>query len=100
MNTLKLVINYTFVFIGLLFATLLSIFGQDISYYLNGQFPMITLSASITIITFISIGLYIFIPIYLFVFKKVKQKELLIACIALGSAMSMWSFLVWAMWMG
>jgi hypothetical protein len=93
-------VNYVLVIISLLIATLLSMFGQEISYYLNDQYPTITLTTSITVITFISIGLYIISPLYLFVFKKVKQQELLIACIALGSAMSMWSFVVWIMWMG
>lgn len=103
----KKIIHNTFVvigvIIGLIVATLLGIFGQDISYYLNEQFPTIKLTTAITIVTFLSIGLYIFITIFVSVFKKTKKLYLIgcvLACALIGLPISMWSFFVWAMWMG
>lgn len=100
---MKAMIYSAFVFIGLLFATILGILGQDISYYLNERFPTIELTAAITIVTFISIGLYIIIPISLFIFNKTRKTYLIVSvfvCVILGLPISIWSFFVWAMWMG
>lgn len=100
---MKLIIYNVLVIIGLIVATILGIYGQDISYFLNEQFPTIELTKAITIVTFISIGLYIIIPILLFIFikhRKVLFKIYLIAFVLLGFPITMWSFFVWAMWMG
>jgi len=91
------------VIISLIFATILGIYGQDISYFLNERNPTIELTTVITIVTILSIGLYIINPILLFKFLKLK-KVYLIACIIasslIGLRISMFSFFVWAMWMG
>ena len=63
----------SFVIIGLILATILGTLGQDISYDLNERFPAIELTTAITIVTFISIGLYIIIPISLFIFIKTEK---------------------------
>ncbi|MGP4066611.1 hypothetical protein ACTWPF_17085 [Oceanobacillus sp. M65] len=96
-------IQSIFVIIGLIVATILGIYGQDISYYINDQIPTIELRISITIVTFLSIGLYIFIPILLFISNKVKKVFFwiyLTLSILIGLPTSGWSFFVWAMWMG
>lgn len=98
-----MIIQSVFVVIGLIVATILGVFGQDISYYLNAQFPIIKLITSLTFVTFLSIGMYIIIPVLLFISKKVKKelfKISFIVCISVGLPISMWSFFVWAMWMG
>lgn len=93
----------SFVSIGLIVATIFGIFGQVIAYDFNGRFPTIELTTAITIVTFISIGLYIIIPISLLFFNKTEKLLLIvsvIACILIGLPISIWSFFVWAMWMG
>ncbi len=100
---MKETIQSIFVIIGLIVATILGIYGQDISYYINDQIPTIELRISITIVTFLSIGLYIFIPILLFISNKVKKVIFWIylsVSILIGLPTSGWSFFVWAMWMG
>ena len=103
---MKVMIYSAFVIIGIIFATLLGILGQDLSYYFNERFPTIELTTAITIITFISIGLYIIIPISLLIFIKPEKAEKIylivsvIACVLIGLPISIWSFFVWAMWMG
>ena len=100
---MKVVIQNTFVIIaviiGLLVATLLGIYGQDLSYYFNDRFPEIELATAITVITFLSIGLYIIIPSFLLIFKKMRGVYL-IGFVLVGIPISIWSFFVWAMWMG
>ena len=100
---MKAVIQNTFVIIaviiGLLIATLLGIYGQDLSYYFNDRFPEIELATAITVITFLSIGLYIIIPSFLLIFKKMRGVYL-IGFVLVGIPISIWSFFVWAMWMG
>ena len=74
----KEVMIYTaFVIIVIIIATILGLLGQDISYDFNERFPTIELTTAITIVTFISIGLYIIIPISLFFFIKTEQHSLL-----------------------
>jgi hypothetical protein len=100
---MKETIQSIFVIIGLIVATILGIYGQDISYFINDQIPTIDLRISITIVTFLSIGLYIFIPILLFISNKVKKVFFwiyLTLSILIGLPTSGWSFFVWAMWMG
>ena len=92
-----------FVIVGLIFATILGIFGQNISYYFNERFPTIKLTTSITVVTFISIGLYIIIPISLFIFNKTEKINLYacgMVCVLIGLPISLWSLFVWGMWMG
>lgn len=100
---MKVVIQNAFVIIaviiGLIVATLLGIYGQDLSYYFNDRFPEIELATAITVITFLSIGLYIIIPSFLLIFRKMKGVYL-IGFVLVGIPISIWSFFVWAMWMG
>jgi len=100
---MKVFIYTIFVIIGLIVATILGALGQNIAYDLNERFPAIELTTAITIVTFISIGLYIIIPISLFIFNKTEKIYLLvsvIACVLIGLPVSIWSFFVWAAWMG
>lgn len=100
---MKVMIYSSFVIIGLIVATILGIFGQVIAYDFNERFPTIELTTAITIVTFISIGLYIIIPISLFIFNKTEKVVLIvsvIACVLIGLPISIWSFFVWGMWMG
>lgn len=96
---MKVIICNIFVILGLIVATIFGIYAQDISYYLNEQFPTIGLRTAITVVTFLSIGLYLIISILLFISKK-RFNIFFIGCIVLGIFISMWSFFVWAMWMG
>lgn len=92
-----------FVIIGIIFATILGILGQVIAYDINERFPTIGLTTAISIVTFISIGLYIIIPISLFIFIKTEKIFLIVSvitCVLIGLPISIWSFFVWAMWMG
>ena len=100
---MKVMIYSAFVIIGIIIATILGLFGQDISYDFNVRFPTIELTTAITIVTFISIGLYIIIPISLFIFlktEKILRIVGVITCVLIGLPISIWSFFVWAMWMG
>lgn len=104
---MKVIIHNVFVIIGaiiaLIVATILGIYGQDLSYYFSERFPTIELTTAITIVTFLSIGLYIITPILLFIFNKFEKTYLMmsvIACVLIGFPISIWSFFVWAMWMG
>ncbi|XKI10952.1 Mitochondrial carrier protein [Sporosarcina sp. ANT_H38] len=93
----------TFVIVGLIFATILGIFGHVIAYDLNEQFPTIKSMTAMTILTFISIGLYVIIPISLLIFNKIPQKYLIVSvitCFLIGLPVSIWSFFVWVAWMG
>ena len=100
---MKVIIHNAFVIIALIVATILGIYGQDISYYFNERFPTIELTTAITIVTFLSIGLYIITPILLFIFNKTEKISLVVsvlACVLIGFPISIWSIFVWAMWMG
>ena len=100
---MKVMIYTAFVIIGIIIATILGLLGQDISYDVNERFPTIKLTTAITIVTFISIGLYIIIPISLFIFIKTEKTLLIVSvitCVLIGLPISIWSFFVWAMWMG
>lgn len=97
---MKVTFQYALVILGLLVATSLGIFGQDISYYLNEQFPTIKLTTALTSVTFLSIGLYIFLSIFSVIFEKPAKRYLTFTCVLMGLSISVWSFFVWAMWMG
>ncbi len=96
---MKVIIHNASVIIGIVVATILGIYGQGISYYLHERFPAIKLTTAITSVTFLSIGLYILIPILLVIFKK-PNKIYLGACGLIGIPISIWSFFVFAMWIG
>lgn len=87
------------VIIGLVLATVFGIYAQGISYYLNERYPIIALTTAITIVTFLSIGLYVMIPLLLLLFKKLNPIYM-VAYVLIGLPISLWSFFVWAMWMG
>ena len=97
---MKVTFQNSLVILGLLVATYLGIFGQDISYYLNEQFPTIKLTTALTSVTFLSIGLYIFLSIFSVIFEKPAKRYLTFTCVIIGLSISVWSFFVWAMWMG
>jgi len=104
---MKVVVYNSLVIIGaivnLIFATILGIYGQDISYYLNNRNPTIELTTVITIVTFLSIGLYIVTPFLVFKFLKLKKVYLIVCiiiCALIGLPISLFSFFVWGMWMG
>lgn len=89
--------------ISLILATLLGIYAQDITYFMDERYPTIEYKTTITIVTFLSFGLYIINPIVLIKFLKIKKAYLIpcvIASVLLGLFISMFSFFVWAMWMG
>ncbi|WP_432352359.1 hypothetical protein [Sporosarcina sp. A2] len=104
---MRVIVYNSFAIIGvtisLAIATVLGTYGQGISYFLNERNPSIELTTAITIVTFLSIGLYITNPILLIKFLKLKNVYL-IACVIvsvlIGLLISMFSFFVWAMWMG
>ncbi|HWO76540.1 MAG TPA: hypothetical protein VNM69_11695 [Bacillus sp. (in: firmicutes)] len=89
--------------IGLIIAIIFGIDGQDISYFLNEEFPGIKVTTFITCLTFISIGLFVVIPI-LTLISKVVQKEMVviyfIVSAVIGIPVSFWSILVWGWGMG
>ncbi|WP_138420833.1 hypothetical protein [Aquibacillus sediminis] len=98
-----MIIRNIFSIIGLVIATILGVYAQDISYFLNDTYSVIEATTFITLVTFISIGLYIFIPLQ-FVFQNNDKKKLfafyLITSALIGIPTSLWSIFVWGMWMG
>lgn len=104
---MKIRVNQTLLIIGviisLIVATILGIYGQDISYFVHEREPRIELTRALTIVTFLSIGLYILQPIILIKYLNVKSEYLItyiMICIAIGLLVSSISFFVWAMWIG
>lgn len=100
-ENMKVIIYNVVVLFSLIVATILGIYGQNLSYYINGQFPTIEVKTAVFIVYWFSIGLFIITPILLFVSKKsklVSGKIYLIACLLLGLPMSLWSLFVMAMW--
>ncbi|WOV87004.1 hypothetical protein QWT69_14165 [Sporosarcina oncorhynchi] len=100
---MKSIVGSACAILGLIGATLLGIYAQDLAYYVHEQFPAIDLGAAITVITFCSIGLFISIPLLFFIFNREAETSKTIAVlgsVVLGIPVSMWSFFVWAMWMG
>ncbi|MET3699581.1 hypothetical protein SAMN05877753_11253 [Bacillus oleivorans] len=97
-----MIISNVFAVVSLITATILGIFGQHLSYFLNDIIDGVNLSTYLTFITFISIALFIVVPILTFISKKV-QKEMFvlyfIASVLIGIPVSFWSYFVWAMWM-
>lgn len=89
----------TFVIIGAIIsivtATILGIYAQDLSYYLNDRYEMIGLETAITCTTFLSIGLYIVTPVILYKFLKM-HKAFSIAgvfiCALIGCPITLFSF--------
>ena len=89
--------------ISLTLATILGIYGQGISYYLNNRYPTIDLTTAITIVTFLSIGLYIVTPVLVLKLLKLKKKyllEIIVICALIALPISMFSIFIWVIWMG
>ena len=90
------------VIIGIVTATILGIYAQDLSYYLNNRYEMIGLETAITCTTFLSIGLYILTPIILYKFLKMNKAFAIAGvfiCVLIGFPITLFSFFVWGMWM-
>lgn len=101
MKKLKIII-----FLSIIIATVLGIYAQDISYFIDGNLMDISLIHSITIITVVSMLLYLATPILVYKHTK-KQKTpkknlsfYLWANSILGIPISAWSFFVMVMWWG
>ena len=95
-------IHNVLLIICLIGATILGIDAQDLSYYLNEKIPEIERTTFISILTFISIGVYIIIPIFTY-HSRIPNKMFafyLIASCVIGIPTSTWSIFVWGMWMG
>lgn len=103
MKNLTGIMRNTFTIIGLVVASILGVFAQGITHFLNDNFADLELTTTITIVTFISIALFISIPILYIVTKKGKKETsilILSVCGLFGIPISIWSFFIWAMWMG
>ena len=83
-------------------------YGQDITYYLNGEFPNIPLLGCLTVLTATSILLFLITSVLIYRSfniqgneKKVKIKGILqIANLILGIPITLFSLFVWGMWCG
>ena len=98
MNT---VVRNVLSLMGLLLAVLLGIFAQDITYFLNEQIPVLSLTAGITLTTFMSVALFISILFYYLLSKKYTSKTTftyMIISSFLGIPISLFSLLVFSMW--
>ncbi|MBB4823686.1 hypothetical protein HNO89_000906 [Sporosarcina luteola] len=104
---MKVILHNAFVIVivilGMSIATFLGINGQDLSYAVNDRYPDITLTTAITIVTCLSIGLYLAQPFIVVKFLKLKRIYLItgiIACAFIALPISLFTFFVWAAWMG
>ncbi|WP_141431130.1 hypothetical protein [Bacillus sp. 03113] len=91
---------------GIILATILGIFGQGISYFMNENIAEIYPVYYLTALTMISVFLYLVTPVLIYIsIKKQKiEKEkfgvyVLVTC-AIGLPTSLWSLFVLAMWWG
>lgn len=78
-------------------------YGQDISYYLNDEFPKIPLMVCLTVLTATSILLFLITPVLIqrSFNEKIKIKSILqIANLILGIPITLFSIFVWGMWCG
>lgn len=99
---MKEVKQHIFAGISLITATVLGIYAQSITYFLNDAFPTIHLATLITVVTLLSIGIFIITPIILYFSSKTNKKifvQYLVISIFLGLPISFWSFFVLAMWL-
>lgn len=90
------------VIIGIVTATILGVYAQDLSYYLNDRYETIGLETAITCTTFLSVGLYIVTPVILYKFLKLNRTFAIAGifiCVLIGFPITLFSYFVWAMWM-
>lgn len=93
---------YTFLFL----ATVLAIFGQDISYFMDKNIIKLNPIYYLTAITCISIFLYLITIVLTYIFnKKNKLKKSILdvywlVILGLSLFVSLWSLFVLAMWWG
>ncbi|MEH7294824.1 hypothetical protein COJ92_27515 [Priestia megaterium] len=92
--------------ISLILATVLGIFGQDISYFIDKDIMKLSPIYYLTAITYISIFLYLLTILLTYIFnKKNKLKKSILDLywpVILGFSLfiSFWSLFVLAMWWG
>ncbi|GKU82574.1 hypothetical protein [Niallia sp. NCCP-28] len=88
---------------GLITATLLGIFGQDIAYWFENIVNIDALY-NLTIITVLSISIYLITILLAYVFFKKINKQIFYSYIAIivliGLLTTLWSIFVLAMWWG
>ncbi|XIH76275.1 hypothetical protein C1N57_28605 (plasmid) [Priestia aryabhattai] len=95
-----------FICIFLLSATVLAIFGQDISYFMDKNIIKLNLIYYLTATTCISIFLYLVTIVLTYIFnKKNKLKKSILdvywlVILGLSLFVSLWSLFVLAMWWG
>ncbi|HWO77414.1 MAG TPA: hypothetical protein VNM69_16235 [Bacillus sp. (in: firmicutes)] len=96
-----MIISHVFSIVGLVIASIMGIYAQDITYFLNEKYPELGLGVVITVLTLMSISL--FLIIFIKNFKKIPDKTSLFyvySSLFIGVPISSFSFFVWAMWMG
>lgn len=95
-----------YLYIAMIIATLLGVYGQSITYYIYDNIGKVSLEYCITVITMISIILFILPPILIF---KSNRKDCItskkfdiyyIINIMIGGTTSAFSLFVMIMWWG
>lgn len=91
---------------SLILATMLGVFGQDLSYYMSESFMEISPVTYLTVLTVISVFLYVlsFVVTYI-AYKKQGNKNdkfyfYFLAIGLIGISISLWSVFVLAIWWG
>jgi hypothetical protein len=90
----------------MIIATILGMYGQDISYYIDEKIDVVSPVYCLTILTVISIFLFLVIPILIYKFTKIPKFEkesfnlYLIINGVIGIPISFFSLFVLAMWWG
>ncbi|MFC9601824.1 hypothetical protein ACFTQL_29470 [Peribacillus butanolivorans] len=91
---------------SIILATILGIFGQGISYFMNENIAKIYPVYYLTGLTMISVFLYLVTPVltYISIKKQKIEKDKFgvypLAICAIGLPTSLWSLFVLAMWWG
>ena len=95
-----------FILGSLILATILGIFGQGISYFMNENIAKISPVYYLTVLTMISVFLYLVTSVltYIAIKKQKIEKNKFglypLAICAIGLPISLWSVFVLAMWWG
>ena len=95
-----------YLYIAMIIATLLGVYGQSITYYIYENIAKISLEYCITVITMISISLFILPPILIFKSNRkdgITNKKFdiyYIINIMIGGTTSTFSLFVMIMWWG
>ncbi|XID93878.1 hypothetical protein ACF3MZ_04950 [Paenibacillaceae bacterium WGS1546] len=94
------------IFGSLTLATILGIFGQGITYFINDTFVEIDLISCLTILTVTSILLYLAAVLFAYIAGKKKMidknkiRRYFPIIGSIGTLTSLWSVFVLAMWWG